>query len=50
MDSSIISEYLDILMKALEITHGVCARDHLEDGIFLTIQMDIFNEFYTASI
>ena len=22
------------LMKALEIMHGVCARDHLEDGIF----------------
>ena len=21
-------------MKALEIMHGVCARDHLEDGIF----------------
>ena len=25
---------IDILMKALEIMHGVCARDHLEDGIF----------------
>ena len=28
-------------MKTLEIMDGVCARDHLEDGLFLTIQMDI---------
>ena len=41
---------IDILMKALEITDGVCARDHLEDGLFLTIQMDILKKFYTASI
>ena len=37
-------------MKTLEIMDGVCARDHLEDGLFLTIQMDILNKFYTASI
>ena len=24
----------DILMKTLEIMHGVCVRDHLEDGLF----------------
>ena len=29
---------------------GVCARDHLEDGLFLMIQMDILNKLYTASI
>ena len=38
------------LMKTLEIMDGVCARDHLEDGLFLTIQMDILNKLYTASI
>ena len=37
-------------MKALEIMRGVCTHDHLEDGIFLTIQMDILNEFYTVLI
>ena len=24
----------DILMKTLEIMHGVCVRDRLEDGLF----------------